>query len=120
MKPELMEGEYVFCTINKVDSQVMDLDALCRFREKEGTTIILNREIADDNKLPYNGVWSLITCTVHSDLNSIGFVAAISKKLAQAAISVNVVSAYYHDHLFVPVKDASRALKVLNDLGGAV
>lgn len=116
MKPELRDVEYVFCTIQKMDSQTRNLNALCTFREKEGTTLILNKAIAEKNSISYSGVWSLITCTVHSDLNSIGFLATISEKLAQAEISLNIVSAYYHDHLFVPKKDGSRALKILNDL----
>ena len=120
MKPELMDGEYVFCTIPDTDSQTENLSALCTFQEKEGTTLILNRAIADKSGLTYTGVWSLITCTIHSDLNSIGFIAAISEKLAQTGISVNIVSAYFHDHLFVPKTDGSRALKILNDLSGAV
>jgi hypothetical protein len=116
MKPKLMNGEYVFCTIQNMDSQTRNLNALCTFQEKEGTTLILKKVIAVKNNLSYSGVWSLITCTVHSDLNAIGLIAVISNKLAQAQISVNIVSAYYHDHLFVPQKDGSRALKILNDL----
>jgi len=38
--------------------------------------------------------------------------------LTEANISCNVVAAYYHDHIFVPIKDGTRALQVLNKLTG--
>ena len=42
-----------------------------------------------------------------------GLLAALAGKLAAAGIGVNVVSAYYHDHLFVPAGEAERALALL-------
>ena len=119
MKPELMDGEYVFCTIQREDLQKVNPDALGIFQEKEGATLILKKEIAEKNNYSYRGIWSLITCTVHSDLSAVGFLAAITGKLARAGISVNVVSACYHDHLFVPVEKASRALEILKKFSRA-
>ncbi|MEY2817195.1 MAG: hypothetical protein RL275_658, partial [Chloroflexota bacterium] len=49
-------------------------------------------------------------------LEAVGLTAAVSKALTEANISCNVVAAYYHDHLFVPVKDADRAMDVLLSL----
>lgn len=51
--------------------------------------------------------------TVHSSLEAVGLTAAFSKALTQANISCNVIAAYYHDHIFVPMKDAERAMEVL-------
>jgi len=118
MKPELKDGEFVFCTVGNSDYHAGKIDVLCTFQEEEGTTLILHKSIAEANNLSYSSVWSLITCNVHSDLNAVGFLAAISEKLAQAKISVNVVSAYFHDHLFVPKEEAFRAIEVLKDLSG--
>ena len=39
--------------------------------------------------------------------------AAITAKLAEAGISMNAVSAYYHDHLFVPADKAKSVMKLL-------
>ena len=115
MKPRLIGGRFVFCIIPKGrDSRLKD-KAVLVFREKEGTTLILEKKIADENHLAYNEMWAMITLSVHSDLNAVGFLAAITNKLAVEGISVNAVSAYYHDHLFVPYGRAKEAIKLLNE-----
>ena len=55
----------------------------------------------------------MITLDVHSALDAIGFLAAVATLLAKAGISVNAVSAYYHDHLFVPREKADEAMRLL-------
>jgi uncharacterized protein len=115
MKPERQPGEYVFCLINTLE-QAVELNPLCTFQESEGTTIILPKHIADDNVLFYSAICAWITLTVHSSLEAVGLTAAVSKALTEANISCNVVAAYHHDHLFVPVKDADRAMDVLLSL----
>ena len=44
----------------------------------------------------------MITVMVHSALDAVGFLATITTRLAAAGIGVNLVSAFFHDHLFVP------------------
>jgi uncharacterized protein len=116
MKPELVNREYVFCTLPEDRFSRLEVAPLLTYREKEGVTLILEREIADANSLAYSGVWALITLTVNSDLLAVGFLARIANKLAEAGISINVVSAYYHDHLFVPVNLAEKAMGILREL----
>ncbi len=58
----------------------------------------------------------MITLNVHSSLHAVGFLAAITTHLAQAGIAVNPVSAYRHDHLFVPDDRADEALGLLLQL----
>lgn len=112
MTPILNDGEYVFCTVP--DNFTLNLhDIISLFKEGEGTTIILSKLTADKLKLSYSFVSSWITLTVHSSLESIGLTAAFSNALAKDGISCNVVAAYYHDHIFVNIKDAQKAMKVL-------
>ena len=115
MQPELNEGEYVFCTVASLQ-YVAALKPVCMFQEKEAITLILSKQQADDATLPYSVICAWITLTVHSSLEAVGLTAAVSKALTEANISCNVVAAYYHDHIFVPVKDATRALAVLTQL----
>ena len=115
MQPELNEGEYVFCTVASLQ-QAAALNPVCIFQEKEAVTIIVSKQQADEAALPYTVLCAWITLTVHSSLEAVGLTAAVSKALTEANISCNVVAAYYHDHIFVPVKDATRALAVLTQL----
>jgi hypothetical protein len=115
MKPLLNEGEYVFATL--ADIHLFDTAKMVSFfKEQEGYTIIIEKKIADEWKLPYQYVAAWITLTVHSSLEAVGLTAAFSKALGDAGISCNVVAAYYHDHIFVDVKDAQKAMEVLNNL----
>ena len=114
INPEVIEGNYVFCVVNEtVDMKIVPKMI---FKEKEGTTLILTREQAEEYGLKYEGMWAMITLNVNSDLEAVGFLAKITEVLAKANISVNTVSAYYHDHLFVPKKRVEDALEILNKL----
>ncbi|MEP7135765.1 MAG: ACT domain-containing protein [Chloroflexota bacterium] len=115
MKPELNEGEYVFCTIESFE-RAAALNPLCAFQEKEAATVVLSKYQADDAAFPYSVICAWITLTVHSSLEAVGLTAAVSKALTDENISCNVVAAYYHDHIFVPTKDAARAMDVLLQL----
>lgn len=113
MKPELNEGEFVFCKIETVDIlNLNDIEML--FREKEAITLILKKEKADELKLEYSVIMSWITLSVHSSLEAIGLTAAFSNALSQKGISCNVVAAFYHDHIFVNKKEAEKAMEVLS------
>jgi hypothetical protein len=46
----------------------------------------------------------------------VGLLATIAQALAAQNISVNVVSAYFHDHLFVPEGQAEAAIACLQEL----
>jgi len=115
IKPALHEGDYVFCTTGDV-SQVSVKDVVMIFREEEGATLIIRKETADTLNLDYSLVTSWITLTVHSSLEAVGLTAAFSKVLTDSNISCNVVAGYYHDHIFVPKKDAGLAMQLLGTL----
>ena len=115
MTPILHEGDYVYCTISDINS-IDTADILGLFKEKEGFTVILNKEIADQFHLEYTYIAAWITLTIHSSLEATGLTAAFATALAQENISCNVVAAYYHDHIFVAKKDADRAMEALKNL----
>lgn len=112
MKPELNEDEYVFCCLAK-ETQIVPTDVIGSFKEKEGTTIILSKQKADELGLNYSFVSSWITLNVHSSLEAVGLTAAFSKALTDQDISCNVIAGFYHDHVFVAVKDKERAINAL-------
>jgi hypothetical protein len=117
MKPVLHDGEYVFCVVD--DPTGLDpSDIILLFREDKGYTIIVEKRIADRMGFHYTYISSLISLTVHSSLEAVGFTAAFSKALADDGISCNVVAGYYHDHIFISRADANRAMETLNRLSG--
>ena len=119
MQPELQAGEYVFCSISPELFEQLDVQPGGWFREDEGITLIVERNTAEHAGLAYAFVSRMITLTVHSSLEAVVFMAAITRTLADAGISVNPVSAYYHDHLFVPSDKAERAMQLLTTLAQA-
>ena len=116
MEPVLREGMYVFCTVSEEAYEGFSFRPLGFFREREGMSVILSEEQAIQAGLPYESTWACISLTVHSSLSAGGFLAAISARLAQAGISVNAVSAFYHDHLFVAWASRESAMVVLKEL----
>jgi hypothetical protein len=112
----MQDGIFVFCAIAKDREIPTAIDPLLTFREQEGTTLVLRREAAERAGLGYQFASRLITLTVHSSLDAVGLLAAITTRLAQAGISVNAVSAFYHDHLFVPEHRAAEALGLLQKM----
>lgn len=113
LKPKHNLGEFVFC---KTDhrNQINLSQIIMTFREEESTTIIAKKEVADQLNLDYTFIASWITLTVHSSLEAVGLTTAFSEALSKNGISCNVVAAYYHDHIFVDIKDTTKALDILN------
>ncbi|MCP3409108.1 ACT domain-containing protein [Bradyrhizobium sp. CCGB01] len=119
MKPELLDGTFVFCTLAPSATIPATFSPVLTFREREGTTLVILREQAEAAGLHYAFPARLITLTVHSALDAVGFLAAITARLAEAGISVNAVSAFHHDHLFVPADKADAAMAVLQEMSNA-
>ncbi len=115
MKPEVIPGEYVFCTVNeKLVSEFKR--PLLVYRENEGPTVIVTKREAEQIGISSDSVWGLVTLKIHSALEAVGFLAAVTSHLASAGISVNAVSAYYHDHLFVPYERVDEVVALLRNL----
>lgn len=116
LRPTLHEGVYVFCTWPTDVPIPADLRPACQFSEREALTLIVREEDAARHGLAgvFPSAW--ITLEVHSALSAVGLMAAISRALADARIPCNAVSAYYHDHIFVPESEAERAIGILRAL----
>ncbi|MGY3229564.1 hypothetical protein ACVWWJ_001048 [Luteibacter sp. HA06] len=89
-------------------------DALMMFREAEGTTLIV--DVDEDNLGNERMLWARITLRVQSSLTAVGMMAAVSAALARRGIPCNPVSAFLHDHIFVPWERRDDALDALSHL----
>ncbi|EPF7650029.1 ACT domain-containing protein [Vibrio vulnificus] len=116
MSPQLVEGDYVFCTVDGPLKDYLHLDPIATFREQEGLTLVLEAQQAEQVGLNTDSRFCLITLTVHSSLEAVGLTAAFANKLASYGISANVIAGYYHDHIFVPQGKAHEAMSALTEL----
>jgi hypothetical protein len=124
MSPSLDGGTYVFCHIpaDSASGQQLAVDFLTGkvaqmiFWESEGWTVILPESTAKGRSLQPVFTCKKITLNVHSSLDAVGFLAAITTRLAKLSIGVNPVSGYYHDHLFVPVGKEDAVMGALKSM----
>lgn len=115
MKPALDPREWVFCSVDR-SFLTSAHRPLFVFHESEGTTVVIERSLAESLGIAYAFASRRITLRVHSDLAAVGFLSTVTTELAKHMIPANVVSAFYHDHIFVPVDRAEEALHVLESL----
>lgn len=117
LSPILLKDTFVFCTFP--EGSYGDFAQTCPkafVMEKEGVTLVVEKAVADSQGFNYSGEFSCISLEVHSSLEAIGLTAVISGMLAAHEISVNMMAGYHHDHLFVPVANASAAMALLHNL----
>lgn len=120
LQPELKKADFVFCTIPEAKyGDFAELAPIGSFIEKEGLTLILHREKAEQAGLKYSAVMKMITLNVHSSLEAVGLTAIVATCLANHGISANVVAAYFHDHIFVPKIQAQAAFEALVQLANS-
>ena len=104
LRPQLGDASYAF---ERVERLVLLEGDLALIREDDGVTAI--RERAD-------GDWARISLGVHSSLEAIGLTAILSRRLADAGLSANVVAALDHDHFFVPWDQRDRAMAAISGI----
>ncbi len=114
MAPRLHDALLAFVTIAPGKPEPAGLKPVLRFDEAEGVTLILPRNQALECGLEPVFACKMITLEIHSALEAVGFLGALLPPLAAAGIGVNTVSAYFHDHLFVPADRADEAIAILH------
>jgi hypothetical protein len=113
LDPWLAPEKYVFTVAAEVPAGVRPFATV---DEEEGLTLVVLRTDADRFGLDYDYVAARITLRVHSDPGAVGMTAAISRVLADAGLSCNVLAGFFHDHLLVPWDRADEAVALLRGL----
>lgn len=119
MSPQLVVGEFVFCTFADAGyGDHTELEPIASIEEAEGLTLVVPLSRARAQHLPCDSVYRCISLQVHSSLEAVGLTAAIARKLTERGISANVIAGFYHDHVFVQNAQAESALEALRSLSG--
>src|ERR1700760_4648102 len=113
LSPALHPDPYVF-------TQVEDLppgpSPFAIIREDGGPTVFPPEAAPARPARAYGYVAARITLTITTDLAAVGLTAEVSRVLAEAGISCNVIAGLVHDHLFVDAGRGPEALRRLKDL----
>lgn len=118
MEPRLDRQAWRFVLMTPDTAPQLLGAAIGTFREDEGVTAIVSSEVADE--LGIDGAdFARIALMVYSDLESVGLTAAVSGALAEAGIACNMVSAFHHDHVFVPLSRGEEGLQILLNLASS-
>ena len=114
MSPRLEASCYVFRQAKSEADLIQSLPmAIGMFREAEAVSLIVPAA-SDAPK-----AMRLITLQVNSELEAVGLTAAVSAALSDAGIPCNIVAAFAHDHVFVPVGLAEAAVDTLRAVSRA-
>ena len=114
--PTLMEGSWAFATLAKGKPMPPGLNPLATYQEAEGLSLLLDESDLARSALPHAFFCRGICLNVNPSLYAVGLLAAVSDVLAKAAMSINIVSAYHRDYIFVPSARADEALTLLKKL----
>ena len=118
LNPYLVKESFIFMTSKEpIKELVNSLNPLATFIENEGSTLVITKETADKNSIHYETIFTCISLSVHSSLESSGLIATLSGELSKQDIPANVFSGYFHDHIFVPKDMAKKALEIISSIG---
>lgn len=116
LSPTILPDEYVFCTLRGSYGDYKELQPLALFIEAEGLTLVVSKNIAVKAGIAFNSVFKAITLTVHASLDAIGLTASVATRLALQGIVANVMTGFYHEHIFVPPDKVELAFETLQEL----
>ncbi|EEH07441.1 conserved hypothetical protein [Histoplasma capsulatum G186AR] len=121
LDPILDPETFIFLTTKEPmhNLPLQSLQPQMLFQESESLTIIVSSRNLDgalDFARQATFKCRMISLRVHSSLEAVGLIAAIAAKLKERGISSNVVSGFFHDHLFVPLGREDDTMQALRDL----
>ena len=93
-------------------------NAFVNIIDKNETTVIIEQSKYDEeNVIEIEKDWKILTFDMVLPFGLVGFLAKVSKVLADEKISIFAISAYSTDHILVKEKDLTRAEEKLKELG---
>ena len=96
-------------------------NAFANIINKNETTVIIEQsKYNDENVKEIEKDWKILTFDMVLPFGLVGFLAKVSKVLADENIPIFAISAYSTDHILVKEKNLARAEKKLKELGCVV
>ena len=96
-------------------------DAFAVVRDRNETTVVIDQSrVKDGDAVETERGWKILTFDAVLPFELVGFLARVSRALADEGISIFTISAYSTDHILVKEKDLPRAVKKLESLGCSV
>ena len=93
-------------------------NAFANISTKNETTVIIDQSKYDEeNVIEIEKGWKILTFDMVLPFGLVGFLAKVSKVLADEKIPIFAISAYSTDHILVKEKDLIRAEEKLKELG---
>jgi hypothetical protein len=93
-------------------------NAFANVIDKNETTVIIERsKYNDEDVIEIEKDWKILTFDMVLPFGLVGFLAKVSKVLADENIPIFAISAYSTDHILVKEKDLARAEEKLKELG---
>ncbi|OGD14760.1 hypothetical protein A2V47_01555 [Candidatus Atribacteria bacterium RBG_19FT_COMBO_35_14] len=94
------------------------LKAFANIIDKNETTVIIEQsKYNEKNAIEIEKNWKILTFDMVLPFEVVGFLAKVSKVLADEKIPIFAISAYSTDHILVKEKDLIRAEQKLKELG---
>ena len=96
-------------------------NAFANIIDKNETTVIIEQsKYNNEDVIEIEKDWKILTFDMILPFGLVGFLAKISKVLADEKISIFAISAYSTDHILLKEKDLARAEEKLKELGCVV
>ena len=93
-------------------------NAFANIIDKNETTVIVEQSKYDEeNVIDIEKDWKILTFDMILPFGLVGFLAKVSKVLADEKIPIFAISAYSTDHILVKEKDLAKAEERLKELG---
>jgi hypothetical protein len=94
------------------------MNAFANIIDKNETTVIIEKSKYDnEDVIEIEKDWKILTFDMILPFGLVGFLAKVSKVLADEKILIFAISAYSTDHILVKEKDLARAEEKLKELG---
>ncbi|MCP4607168.1 MAG: ACT domain-containing protein [Planctomycetes bacterium] len=122
LKLSLLKDKYGICTLSNTDQipeWALKASLVSITRTKKELTIVCPQDVIPSQcKCDLN--WRCFRVDGSFDLNQIGVISSISEPLAEAEISIYVISTYVTDYFLVQSEKIEQTISILSGCGHSI